>query len=299
MQKITPFLWFEDQAEEAIRFYTSLFAGSKLVQLQRYPDDPLHGPMEDRLGKVLTAIFELASQRFMAIDGGPAFKFNPSISFFVHCDTKGEVDSFWAAFSEGGEALMPLAEYSFNPWYGWIQDRFGVSWQLMLAQAEQKIIPSFLFAGDRAGEAEHAIQLYTKVFDGASIGEVSRYGPGQGPDEAGTIAYASFKLEKQSFAAMDSAREHEFSFNEAISFYVECQTQQEVDKYWQALTAEPEAEQCDWLKDRYGVSWQIVPVQLAEMLSDPDPQKSRPVMDAMLKMKKFDIAALEAAYKGG
>ncbi len=299
MQKITPCLWFDDQTEKAVTFYTSVFADSRLIQLQRYPDDPPPGLMEGMQGKLLNANFELEGQRFMALDGGPIFKFNPSISFFVHCGTKEQVDSFWEAFSEGGEALMPLAEYPFNPRYGWIQDRFGISWQLILAPAAQKIVPSLLFVGDQAGHAEQAIELYTRVFGGTSIGDISRYGPGQEPDQEGTIAHASFELENQMFAAMDSAQRHEFGFNEAVSFYVECETQQEVDQYWEALSAVPEAEQCGWLKDKYGVSWQIVPVQLGEMLSDPDPEKSGPVMDVMLQMKKFDIAALEAAYEGG
>jgi predicted 3-demethylubiquinone-9 3-methyltransferase (glyoxalase superfamily) len=299
MQKITPCLWFDDQAEEAIKFYTTLFADSKVVQLQRYPDDPPPGPMENMQGKILTGIFELAGQRFMALDGGPVFKINPSISFFVHCGTKKQVDSFWAALSAGGEALMPLAEYPFNPWYGWIQDRFGVSWQLILAPAAQEIVPSLLFVGDQAGNAEQAIQHYAQVFEGASIGEISRYGPGQEPDQEGTVAHATFKLENQTFAAMDSAQQHEFGFNEAVSFYVECRTQEELDRFWKALSAVPEAEQCGWLKDKFGVSWQIVPVQLGEMLSDPDPERSGAVMEAMLKMKKFDIAALEAAYGNG
>lgn len=298
MQKISPCLWFDRNAEEAIDFYTGLFDNSRVTTLERYPESPLEGPMEGMEGQILTAIFELKGYQFMALDGGPLFQFNPSISFFVNLESKEEVSQFWDRLSQDGTSLMPLAEYPFSPWYGWIQDRFGVTWQLMLAEGpiENPIFPSMLFVGDLAGKAEEALNFYTDVFRDARIGGISRYGAGQAPDEEGTIAYGELTLEGQQFAAMDSAHQHDFTFNEAISLHVECQTQQEVDHYWEALSAVPEAEQCGWLKDKYGVSWQIVPEQLGRLMSDPDPEKSGRVMEAMLQMKKIDIAGLEEAH---
>ena len=159
MQKITPFLWFDRNAEEAMNFYTSVFKNSKIISIQRYPDGPLEGPMKGFEGKVLTGIFELEGQRFMALDGGPIFK-----------------------------------------------------------------------------------------------------------------------------------------FNESTSFYVECEDQEEVDYYWGKLSAVADSEQCGWLKDRFGLSWQIIPKRLGELLSDSDPTKSGKVMQAMLKMKKIVVADLEKAY---
>jgi predicted 3-demethylubiquinone-9 3-methyltransferase (glyoxalase superfamily) len=168
-QKITPFLWFDGRAEEAMKFYVSVFAGSpaknsesRLLSIHRYPKGPLEGPMKGMEGKVITGIFELAGQRFMALDGGPMYK-----------------------------------------------------------------------------------------------------------------------------------------FTEAISLYVECADQQEVDYFWEKLSADPKAEQCGWLKDRYSLSWQIIPAVLGELMSDPDPEKSGRVMQAMLPMKKLDIEALKRAYAGG
>jgi predicted 3-demethylubiquinone-9 3-methyltransferase (glyoxalase superfamily) len=160
MQKITPFLWFDTNCEEALNFYTSVFPDSKIISIERYPDRQLEGPPPGMQGKVLTAVFELFGQRFMALDGGPYFK------------------------------------------------------------------PT-----------------------------------------------------------------------EAVSFYVECETQEELDSYWKKLSFHPESEQCGWLKDKYGFSWQIIPNALPKLLSDPDKAKSARVMDAMLQMKKIDIATLEEAYE--
>ena len=168
MQKIVPCLWFDKEAEDAIKFYVSIFnsapnsaKNSMIVSIQRYPEEPLSIPMQGMEGKVLTAIFELSGQRFMALDGGPLFK-----------------------------------------------------------------------------------------------------------------------------------------FTEATSFYVECADQEEVDHFWERLSAVPESERCGWLKDKYGLSWQIIPKRMGELLSDKDKIKAKRVMDAMLKMKKIVIEDLEKAYKG-
>ncbi len=161
MQKITPFLWFNTNAEEAMNFYVSIFKSARIVSIKRYPEGPLEGPMKGMEGKVLTAVFELEGQTFMALDGGPYFK--------------------------------PSA---------------------------------------------------------------------------------------------------------AVSFYIECETQEEVDRYWNNLTegGDPNAQQCGWLQDKYGFSWQVIPKALPQYLNDPDTVKANRVMQAMLKMKKIDIAGLEKAY---
>jgi predicted 3-demethylubiquinone-9 3-methyltransferase (glyoxalase superfamily) len=306
MQKIVPCLWFDNNAEEAMNFYISVFAqfqaapdSSKIVSITRYPDEAPAEVMKGMEGKVLTGIFELAGYRFMALDGGPIFTFTPAISFFVRCHSTDEVDRYWASLSGGGNVLMPLDSYPFSEKYGWIQDRYGVSWQVILAEGavEQTIVPSLVFVGDQAGKAEEAINFYAGVFGNAAVGDIERFGTNQEPDREGTVAYADFRLEGQPFAAMDSARLHDFTFNEAISFYVECATQAEVDTLWEPLSAVPESEQCGWLKDKYGVSWQIIPKRLGELMTDPDPEKSGRVLDAMLQMKKIDVAQLEAAYE--
>lgn len=123
LQKITPFLWFEKQAEEAMQFYVSIFKNSRIVSIMRYPEGPLEGPMKGMEGKVLTAVFELEGQQFMALDGGPFFKPSAAVSFYIACETQEEVDEYWNALTQGGD---PQAQQC-----GWLQDKFGFSWQVI------------------------------------------------------------------------------------------------------------------------------------------------------------------------
>lgn len=219
----------------------------------------------------------------------------------VACKTKEEVQKLWDALAEGGTTLMPLDSYPFSEKYGWIQDKYGLSWQLMFVGDEsikQKITPTLMFVGNVCGKAEEAINFYASVFHNSKVGDIARYSEGQDPDKAGTVMYADLTLEGQQFAAMDSARMHDFSFNEAISLMVHCGDQQEIDYYWEKLSAVPEAEQCGWLKDKYGVSWQITPRAMDEMFKDKDETKIARVTEAFLKMKKFDLKKLEEAAEG-
>lgn len=306
-QKIVPSLWFDKNCEEAINFYTSIFPNSKIVSIKRYEEGMQTPGIEEMVGKVLTGIFELSGYRFMALDGGPIFKFNPSISFFLNFDpskdknAKDTINYFWEKLSRGGKVLMEFQKYDFSELYGWCEDKFGLSWQLILSNPEGEdrpfIVPSLLFVQDKAGKAEEAEKFYQSVFAGSKQGQIARYPAGMKPDKEGTLMYSDFMLENQWFAAMDSAHpEHNFNFNEAISFYVECKDQEEVDHYFSKLSAVPESEICGWLKDKFGVSWQIIPKVMGEMLSDPDSKKANRVMNAMLKMQKIIIQDLEDAY---
>lgn len=297
-QKITPYLWFADNAEEAANFYVSTFSATgnpaQLGHVTRY-DSASAEVSGIPAGTVMTMNFQLAELDFVALNGGPVFSFTPSLSFFVSCENEAEVDALWQALSERGETLMPLDNYPFSEKYGWCNDKFGVSWQLNLAPAAQKITPFLMFVGDQYGNAEGAINFYTSLFDDAEIETIQRYGPGQNERED-AVVHARFSLFGENFMGMESSLEHDFTFTEATSLLVSCQDQEEVDRYWNALTAGGEEQPCGWLKDRYGVSWQIVPTALLEMLSDEDPAKAQRVTEAMLQMKKIDIAQLEAAY---
>ena len=293
MQKITPHLWFDKEAKEATAFYASLFPNSKVTNRTT-----LHGTPS---GDCDVVSFELAGQQFVAISAGPYFIFNPSISFTVACKTPGEVEGLWAKLSSGGKALMELGSYPFSQKYGWIQDRYGLSWQLIFMpdhDFKQTISPVFMFVGTVCGRAEEAINFYVSVFKNSGVGGIFRYGKDQVPDKEGTVAHAFFTLEGQEFGAMDSAHEHKFAFNEAISFIVHCNTQEEIDYFWERLSAVPESEQCGWLKDKYGVSWQIVPTIMDEMMGSGDEEKIARVTQGFLKMKKFDIEILKRAYEG-
>jgi len=305
-QKIVPNLWYDSQAEEVANFYVSLFENSRIGRTTRYGKAgfQIHGQPE---GKLMTVEFELVGQKFIGLNGGPVFKFNPSVSFMVNIGpsedkrARENLDRLWEKLSEGGKVLMPLQEYPFSKRYGWIQDRFGVSWQLILYNPvggkRPLIVPSLMFVGAVAGKAEEAITFYFSVFKHSEPGITSRYSGGMEPDKEGTIMFSDFVIEWQWFAAMDSAGEHDFSFNEAVSFVVNCENQKEIDYYWDKLSAVPGAERCGWLKDKFGVSWQVVPTVLSEMLQDKNTGKVESVTNAFLAMKKLDIAELTKAYE--
>lgn len=300
MQKITPHLWFDHEAKEAAEFYTSVFPDSQMVNTAALHDTPS--------GDTDLVTFKLAGQSFMAISAGPLFKFNPSVSFFVNFDpsrdehARQNIDVLWERLSEGGTALMPLQEYPFSQRFGWVQDRYGLSWQLILSNpaGEERpvIVPALMFTGAVAGRAEEAIHFYRSVFNDSKTGTIQRYGAGREPDKEGTVMFSDFRLFDQWFAAMDSAFPHNFAFNEAISFLINCDTQEEIDYYWDKLSAVPEAEQCGWLKDRYGLSWQVTPTAMGEMMQSGSPEQVARLTQAFLKMKKFDLLELRQAYEG-
>ena len=299
MQKITPNLWFNDQAEAAAHFYASTFPNSKIGTIARY--DKAGAEVSGRPeGSALTVQFELAGQQFVGLNGGPYFQFNPSISFHYNCSTKNETDEIWEKLSAGGETLMPLGEYPFSERFGWCNDQYGVSWQVIFVddgELAQKITPALMFVGNVSSQAENAMNFYTSLFENAKMEILARYGKDEAPDQEGTVKYASFTLAGQEFRAMDSAHAHNFAFNEAVSFIVDCQDQPEVDYFWEKFTGDGgEESMCGWLKDRYGVSWQIVPSVLAELMGSDDQEKAGRAMKALLEMKKIDISKLKEAY---
>ena len=299
MQKIVPHLWFDTQAKEAAEFYTSLLPDSKIDSLTTIHNTPS--------GDCDILSFTVWGYSFMAISAGPYFTPNPSVSFMVNFDpsknkeAKTQIDDVWAKLADGGKILMPLNKYPFSEHYGWVQDKFGVSWQLILTnpkgEVRPNIIPSLMFTGEVCGKAEEASDVYISVFKDSKRGTVSRYPKGAEPDKEGTVNFTDFQLEGQWFAAMDSARMHDFTFTEGISLLVNCDDQAEIDYYWEKLSAVPQAEQCGWLKDKYGVAWQITPSVLGKMMSEGTPEQVERVTQAYLPMKKFDIAKLEEAYK--
>jgi len=290
-QKITPCLWFEKDAGEICKFYTSIFEDSEVKNIRTLRNTPS--------GTVEVGTMRLRDLEFSLLVAGPFFKFTPAVSFLIACETKDEVEALWAKLTEGGKPLMELGEYPFSEKYGWTEDKYGLSWQLMSVGGrpiEQKITPMLMFVGKQCGKAEDAMKFYTTVFNPSRIDGIVRYGDGELPDKPGTVKHAAFALAGQRFTAMDSAYAHAFTFNEAISLMVHCGTQEEIDYYWGKLSADPAAEQCGWLKDKYGLSWQIFPTVLGEMLKDKE--KSARVTAAFLKMKKFDMEALKQAYEG-
>ena len=298
MQRIVPNFWFDHQAEEAIEFYCSVFKDNKINATLHYPktkEEGLADFQKDLAGKVLTIDFEISGYKFVAINADTTFKPTPSISFFYTCDTKVEMDELWEKLSAGGQTLMELEEYPFSKYYGWVQDKFGYSWQLILNNPEgekrPKIVPSLMFTKERNGQAEDAMKFYTSVFKEYEISKNHNYYPSDMPDRTGKISYADIRLFNQWFAVMDGGIDHDFNFSPALSLMVKCKDQDEIDYYWEKLSANPNFEQCGWLEDKYGVSWQIVPENIDELIRLPGAYKR------MMTMKKLDIAGLQEADK--
>lgn len=282
---IFPCLWFDEESKEAAEFYCDVFKGKITV------DTPV------------VMNIDLFGQKLMLLNGGPYFKKNASVSFMVICTTEDEVQQYWDRLIEGGIALMALDSYSWSKKYGWVQDKYGVTWQLFLGDKSesQKIIPTMMFIHQNNGKAKEAMEFYTKAFPNSSIGNILKYGDdseGNPTSEpADNIKHGHFTIGGYSFFCMDNSYDHQFDFNEGISIVVMTDDQQQTDYLWNTLISEGGRESmCGWLKDRYGLSWQIVPKRLIELMNDSDQEKSRKVVQAMMKMQKIIIPQLEEAY---
>jgi predicted 3-demethylubiquinone-9 3-methyltransferase (glyoxalase superfamily) len=271
---IYPCLWFDDNAADAATFYCSVFKTSTITD---------NTPMVVR--------FKLHGKTIMGLNGGPTFKINPSISLFTYCPTPEETERIWNNLIEGGQALMPLDSYPWSKKYGWLQDKFGVTWQISVVNNPGEafsIRPCMLFTSTHFGQAEAAIKFYSTLFKNSSTDVLMHYPAGDANE--GKVLYAEFNLTNYPLIAMDGPGEHAYTFNEGVSFVVECETQAEIDYYWNTLTKDGEESQCGWLKDKFGVSWQIVPAILSKLMTDLE--KAPRVVQAFLKMKKFDIEKL-------
>jgi len=293
MQRIIPNIWFDRNAAEAADFYTAVFPDARVLDTQYYPTEGLPDFQAGLAGEVLTVDFELAGYRLTAINAGAEFTVNPSVSFMVLFDSsrdpqaRSHLDELWAALVEGGRALMPLQAYDFSPHFGWIEDKYSVSWQLMLADGSAGprpfIVPSIMFGSSVQGRAKEAIDYYTGVFGGTI--ETATFYPAEAGAVAGEVNFAEFRILDQWFAAMDSA-DQQFTFNCGVSLLVKCADQGEIDRYWDRLSAVPEAEACGWCADRFGLSWQLVPANMAELMTRLG------AYQRMLAMKKLVIADL-------
>lgn len=293
MKNIVPHLWFDKEALEAVELYMSLFEDSRILR-----DIVIEGTPS---GDARILAFQLAGQEFSAINAGPYFTFNPSVSFMVACATEEELRRMWTALTEKGSILMPLEKYDFSPLYGWVEDRFGLSWQLSLQEGgeiRQKIVPNLLFSREVCGKAEEALKFYTEVFPHSQLTFLSRYGEKEAQSPLAKVNYAEVNLNGYVLSAMDNAMDADYTFSEAISFMVNCEGQEEIDEYWDKLSAVPEAEQCGWIKDRYGLSWQIVPADFDDIYVVGTPEEITRVTQSLLSMKKLDLAGLERARLG-
>lgn len=292
MQKIVPNLWFDHAAEEAAEFYVSVFPNARIVEVQRYPDEGLPDFQREFAGQPVTVEFELSGYRMVGINAGPEFRPNPSVSFFVNFDPSSDdqarehLDALWTALTAEGSVLMPLQEYPYSQRYGWVEDKWGVSWQLMLANPDGElrpfIIPSLMFGSTVQGRAKEAVDYYLDVFDGRP-GTIATYPAEAGP-MSGQIMFADFQLLGEWLAVMDAA-DQDFTFTPGVSLMVFCHGQDELDRWWSRLSAVPEAEQCGWCQDKFGLSWQLVPDNLGDLMAGPDAYAT------LMGMGKIEISA--------
>ena len=289
VRKIVPHLWFNDRAHEAVRFYISLFSDSQLVSATMIHDTPS--------GDADIILFDIHGQRFMAINGGPAFTFTDSLSLFVYCGSENEIERLYTMLSEDGTVVMPLGRYDWSGRYAWVKDKYGLSWQLDVDDINhrQKIVPVLLFVNEKAGRVREAVSFYKSVFPASRTIMEWPWDKSSGmPD--GSLLFTQFDLSGYLFNAMSSNRRHDHDFNESVSFMVYCSTQEEIDYYWEKLSEEGHEQACGWLKDRFGISWQIIPEVMDEMITAADDVRRSAMTQAMLKMIKLDIRQLNDAY---
>jgi len=278
-EKITPCLWYNGQAKEAAALYCSVFADAKITAQS----------------PIVTAI-EVSGQSFTLLDGGPMYHPNPSISFYYICDNAEEFDRIWNTLSKEGMVMMPADKYPWSEKYGWLADKFGVSWQLAVSNINdvgQKITPSFLFTGNQYGRVDEAIEFYSSIFDTPVVEGILRYGNNELPDTEGKVKHAQISLNDQKFMLMESAGAHKVTFSEGISLTIHCESQQQIDHYWGKLTESGQESMCGWLKDKFGVSWQIIPTILSKIMSDP--AKAGKAAQAFMSMRKLNIEQIVQA----
>lgn len=297
-QRITPNIWCDRNAEEAAASYASVFEGASYRVTGRYPSDGLPEFQREFAGQAVTVDVDLNGFRIALINAGSEFHPTPAISFLVNVDprrfdgdehaARGWINRAWTRFGEEGLALMDIGEYPFSGLYGWVEDPYGVSWQLKLtdpnAEPVAPIIPMLTFGGPVQGRALEAVELYTALLPDSGTVRVVEYPVTVFPDAGGDVTYADFRLAGQSFAVLDSPVDRDFAFSPGLSLQVDCDGQDEIDRLWQALSAVPAAEQCGWLTDRFGVSWQIVPSNMAALMQRPH------AYEHMMRMRKLVIA---------
>lgn len=288
INKIVPHLWFDREAGEAADFYISVFNNSKHKSSSVIDGTPS--------GKVDIVSYEISGQNIVAINAGPYFRFNDAVSFFCYCGSEAEIDRLYTILSENGSVLFPLGKYDWSSKYAWVRDRFGLGWQLDIDEinSKQKIVPALLFVNDKSGRIREAVSFYTSVFKTSRrLMEVPYENQPEGKEA--DLLFAQFSLEGLIFNAMSSDMKHDFDFNEAVSFMINCETQEEIDYYWEKLTSGGEEQPCGWVKDKFGVSWQVIPAEMGKLLSSGDKERDERVRAAMMKMKKLDINILKNA----
>ncbi|MBE0700093.1 MAG: VOC family protein [Acholeplasmataceae bacterium] len=272
MQKILPYLWFEYKADQVTQFYKDVFKDVEIIETILTIDDK----------DIMTQHIAIYGFEMVVLNGGPFQKFTPANSFFVYVRDE-EIASVWEKLSLDGKTLMDFGPYPFSKRYGWVEDKYGMSWQIGVGDDNQ-IIPFWMFTGENFKKASQATRFYIKLFEDSGLESVFF------DDEKLSVKHANFKLFNQAFMAIDSDEPHGFSFSSAVSYMVLCESQEEIDTYWSYLKTNGIEQHCGWLKDKFGITWQIVPWVLLRYLNDPEMRKQ--VYENMFRMTKIEIKGL-------
>lgn len=275
---IYPCVLFEREAADAGTFYADLYGGTASSE------------------NPFVTMVDVFGQKLMLLNYGMPIDKTPALNLHLKIDDDAEVDRIFSALKEGGRELMPLGSYPWSPRYGWVNDRFGTSWQVYGtggATQPQTLVPSLMFVGDKVGKCSEAMELYTSTF-------LNSRSNGAKKDDKGNVMHADFEIDGYHLYAMDSEGPHAFDFNNGVSMLVLTDDQAQTDHYWSSLLAGGGKEmQCGWLEDRYGVRWQIAPKAIIAMVGDnANPEKQQRAIAEMMKQIKLEIAPIEAAYNG-
>lgn len=284
-------LWYDKEAVQAVETYTNLFPASEILARTVLPDTPS--------GDVDYLIFNLGNLQFSAMSAGDYFKLNESISIMVTLSSKEELDRIYATLSQDGKILMPLQAYDFNPYFVWLQDAYGLNWQLFLDEKQSQdhtFKLCFLFGMEQNGLAEPAMDFFIEKL-GAK--EVLRqpYPEFPGKPESAKLVYGQVNYLNQDFVFMDHGAGGDSLFSPAFSLSLLCQDQAEIDHYWDLLSKVAEAEACGWCQDDFGLSWQVVPAALERATLRASREDLKAMQAIYYPMKKFEIAPLSEFFK--
>lgn len=264
-----PCFWYDSDSAGAAALYLQAFGTGHIVETTP-----------------ISTIWELYGRRLMGINGGPRYRPNGSLSLFVQRSAEEEVRGAFETLAQDGQVFMPLSPKEWSPLYGWVQDRYGVNWQIAQGRvdaADFTLMPALTFFGAQAGRAKEAMELYTSIFSSSTVDELHT-------GEDGRIMFAAAHLGGQTVAFMDGPDSQDIPFSEGASLSVACETQVEIDYFWDRLVEGGRESRCGWLVDRFGVSWQIVPAVLGALMSNPE--RAQRVVAAFLPMNKLDLETL-------
>ncbi|PSL34473.1 VOC family protein [Chitinophaga ginsengisoli] len=271
---IFPCIWFDGKAREAFDFYVSVFPNSKITD-----ENPI----------VVKALLD--GTEMMGLNGGPMYTPNPAISFMWVSNDKVAIAQIWEKLTKDGRIFMQLDSYPWSASYGWVEDRYGVSWQLYYGEDDwkyNKLVPTLMFGQAQQGRCQQALDFYERTFPAYRNDGIMRYA--EGP-MTGQVQHTQFTLNGHLLMAMDSGVPQHLTFTEGVSLVLECDNQEAIDYYWNTFTQSGEEGLCGWCKDPFGISWQVVPKNIVQLLFESsNPQKAQ---EALMQMGKIEIAKLQ------